>query len=242
MPSETTRFVVRNWGMQFADFAFCSAKWWNRAFCKKAILDAFGAFFFRGSSSAFFFVCGVLVHGGEVEEVRWRETLQNKGFQSYFASLDVFDSSSTSSIASILQTFFENNFCASYKFDFLMLEFWTKVGSEGKNALGAVENRGRFENGIFQIFRASANLRKCLGARVLNLGSEPKKNSLRREQENRKTLFSPASFIKNPRLQELIRGPVFFYRPWPTSTFLERLFLGSSFKGIVHRSDIILQN
>ena len=152
VPSETTCFVVRNWGLQFADFTFFSAGWWNRVFCKKAILEDLLRIFFRGSFWASFFVCGVLAHGGEVEEVQRRETLQNKGFLSEFASLHVFDSS-------ILQTFLQNNFCTSYKFVFRGSILWPNWVFRIKKTPGAAEPSSLSKCHFSHSSWASANLR-----------------------------------------------------------------------------------
>ena len=72
-------------GAAFCGKSIVLSRWWNRAFRKKAIFEAFSAFF---PLKGMFFVRAVL----NVEEVDRREMLRNTGFRSDFASFCLFDS------------------------------------------------------------------------------------------------------------------------------------------------------
>ena len=129
--------------------------------------ELFAFFCCRASFWAFFFISGVLAHGGETEDAERRETLQNKAFRSDIASLGLFDSLLTCCAGLILQNYFENHFCGSYKSVFSEVWFFDQIGLWGQKNLGAPELRS-FWKWLFSFFW-QAPIWGSLGARVCQI-------------------------------------------------------------------------
>ena len=170
---------MRNWGQQFADFKLFSAEWWDRAFCKQAILeDLLRVFCCCWFLLVSFVISGVLAHGSEVEEVDRRETLASSGLKTRgFGAISRLSTSLTPFwrvVAARFCWFFcWNNFCGSYNCDFSEVLFFDQIGFWGQKNLGAAELRLFSKWHFADFFRARTNLQQYLGrAGVSNFGSE----------------------------------------------------------------------
>ena len=128
-------------------------------FAKWPFWRHFARFLATLPGSPFFVNFGLLSSAKTSVEVDTRETLQNKGFWSHFASLYLFDPFWRFEKSFILRTCLEDNFFRMLLFCTVRCSnFCRNWVSKVKKTLG-LQNRARFEKGIFRSLSAArANL------------------------------------------------------------------------------------